>query len=346
MSDLKLDTLLWAAGAVSLAYAASRLLRRRGSAVLQGQVALITGGSRGLGLLLARSFAREGCKIAICARDEQELERAREDLSGRGAQVLTQTCDLTQPDEIGRLVDAVTGHFGRVDILVNNAGIIQVGPLANMRLEDFEQAMNVMFWGPLRLTLAVLPQMLERKSGRIVNITSIGGKVSVPHLLPYCCAKFAAVALSEGLRAELSHDGVMVTTIAPGLMRTGSHVNAEFKGDQDAEATWFGLGATLPLVSMNAEDAAHEIVEATKRGEAERILSAPASALARLHGLFPGLTADLLGLVNQVLPSARAGGERSVRGKDVQPWTQSRLLHTLMQLGTAAAARFNEQPSG
>ena len=125
--------------------------------------------------------------------------------------------------------------LGPIDVLVNNAGIITVGPFLEMDVEDFDQAMKVMFWGPLYTTLAVLPAMRARKQGSIVNITSIGGKVSVPHLLPYCCAKFAAVALSEGLRTELMPDGIRVTTIAPGLLRTGSHLNARFKGKQADE---------------------------------------------------------------------------------------------------------------
>src|SRR5450759_4776995 len=119
-----------------------------------------------------------------------------------------------------------------------------------MEVAYFELAMDVMYWGVLYPTLAVLPQMREHKRGRIVNITSIGGKVSIPHLLPYNSAKFAAVGLSEGLRAELAMDGVTVTTIVPGLMRTGSHINAYFKGKQEREYTWFALGASLPVISM------------------------------------------------------------------------------------------------
>src|SRR5213078_5332449 len=122
--------------------------------------------------------------------------------------------------------------------------------------------MAVIFWGTLYPTLAVLPQMLERRSGRIVNITSIGGKVSVPHLLPYNCAKFAALGFSEGLRAELAKDGVSVATVIPGLMRTGSVVSAEFKGRTEAEFTWFSALARSPLTSMDVRRAARRILAA------------------------------------------------------------------------------------
>ncbi len=259
-----MGTLLLAGLGVGLAGRA--LLQRRREINLQDQVVLVTGGSRGMGYLLAREFAREGCRIALLARNERELAVARERLEGEGAEVLALRCDVSVREQVERSVEEVTRQFGQIDILVNNAGIVQVGPVQDMTLQDFEAAMGVMFYGTLYPTLAVLPQMRQRKAGRIVNITSIGGKVSVPHLLPYNCAKFAAVGLSEGLTAELDREGIRVVTIVPGLMRTGSHLNALFKGRQGREFTWFSLGATLPFISMDAERAARQIVESTRSG--------------------------------------------------------------------------------
>src|SRR5690348_592603 len=185
---------------------------------LIGRVVLISGGSRGLGLALARGFARAGCSLILCARDESELRAAEEDLCRLGADVLTVPCDVAERAQVKRLVELSLRRFGRIDVLVNNAGVIQVGPIHTMTMEDFETAMGTMFWGTVNTTLAVLRQMQELGEGRIVNITSVGGKVSVPHLIPYSCAKFAAVAFSEGLRAELQGTGIKVVTIAPGLM--------------------------------------------------------------------------------------------------------------------------------
>lgn len=310
---------------------------------LRGQVALITGGSRGLGLLLARRFAGEGCRIAICARDEGELASARDDLTRRGAEVFASRCDVSSRDEIERFVAEVTRRFGRVDILVNNAGVIQVGPLASMTVADFEEAMNIMFWGALYPTLAVLPQMRARAAGRIVTITSIGGKISAPHLLPYSCAKFAAVGLSEGLRAELMRDGIAVTTVVPGLMRTGSNLRGFFKGRKEGEFTWFSLAATLPVISMDAERAADQIVTATARGQAEIILSTPASIAARVHGLAPGFTSDLAGIVNRFLPDPDGGSTTRAEGRAVDSRIGSRLFDALTAFGRAAARRFNQE---
>src|SRR5690606_5069741 len=208
------------------AYVGLKLLQRRRAIDLRGRSVLITGGSRGLGLLLAREFSRRGCRVAICARSEPELETARRDLAARGAEVLATVCDVSDRDRVQDMVDRVSDRFGRIDILVNNAGIIQVGPMATMTWEDYEQALAVSFWGSVNCTLAVLPQMRVRREGRIVNIPSSGAKIAIPHLLPYSAAKFALRGFSEGARAELAKDGIVVTTIVPGLMWTGSPVNA------------------------------------------------------------------------------------------------------------------------
>ncbi len=219
----------------------------------KNKTVLITGGSRGLGLVLAREFAREGARrLAICARDERELGQARMDLEKFGVEVMAVQCDLTNKQDVNEMVAAINRRFGHIDVLVNNAGVIQVGPLEVMTNEDFELAMNAHFWAPLHTIMAVLPSMRQRKAGRIVNITSIGGKVSVPHLVPYSASKFALVGLSKGLRAELAKDGITVTTICPGLMRTGSPRNADFKGQHRFEYAWFSISDALPLKTLRA----------------------------------------------------------------------------------------------
>jgi NAD(P)-dependent dehydrogenase (short-subunit alcohol dehydrogenase family) len=321
-----------------------QVLNRIRETDLRGQVALITGGSSGLGFLLAREFASEGCRIVICARDPDELRWAGDELRRNGAKALTVECDVADRQQVERMVQQATDHFGRVDILVNNAGVIQAGPLESMELEDFEMAMDIMYWGTVYTTLAVLPQMRARRSGRVVNITSIGGKVSVPHLLPYGAAKFAAVGFSQGLRAEVGDDNITVTTIVPGLMRTGSFRNALFKGDQEKEFVWFSLGSALPLISMDAERAARQIVQATKRGDAERILSLPANVLAKLHGVFPGATANILREIDRMmLPEPDGEDRKIIPGREVQRELDSPTLETVTQLGQSAAQRFQPE---
>jgi NAD(P)-dependent dehydrogenase (short-subunit alcohol dehydrogenase family) len=339
----------FAAAGVGAGLVVQQLWKRPQGWQLAGKVVLITGGSRGLGLALAREFAASGCRVAICARDTEELKRARADLESRGADALALRCDVTDLGQVDGMVGATLEHYGQIDVLVNNAGHIQVGPVQEMTLQDFEQAMDVMFWGVLYPTRAVLPHMIERHSGRIVNITSVGGKVAVPHLLPYDCAKFAATGFSQGLRAELAAEGIKVVTIAPGLMRTGSYRNAWFKGDAEREASWFGVSASLPGITMDGARAARQIVRATERGEAERVLTVSANLLSQFHGLFPGATADILGFINQhVLPAAQPRGRQnhqgnghahSTRGADTQAMHSS-VLSALMILGRMAARRY------
>ncbi len=319
---------------------AGRALARRLSAMsLAGRVVLVTGASRGLGLALAEEFAREGSRLVICARGEASLDAARRRLAARGADVLARPCDVTDRAAVESLVGAATERFGRIDVLVNNAGTIVVGPVETRTAEDFETAMRTMFFGVLHPTLAVLPEMRRRREGRIVTITSIGGKVAIPHLVPYSAAKFAAVGLSEGLRAELAKDGIRVVTVVPGLMRTGSYLNARFGGRHRAEFAWFSLGATLPAVSMSAERAARRIVAATGRGDPEVTLTPQAALLARVNGLAPGLTADLLGLVNRLLPGPDGAGSGTRLGRESEtPLTRS----PLTALGRSAARAYNQ----
>ena len=322
--------------------AVAALSRRRSSFSLNGKVVFITGGSRGLGLAMAEEFARRGAQIAICARDAEELERARECIEREtGATVKTFVCDVSDREQVERTVQNVHNHLGGIDVLVNNAGIIAVGPVENQNLGDFEEAMKVNFWSQVYATLAVLPEMRRRGESRIVNITSIGGKVSVPHLLPYSCSKFASVAFSEGLRSELGKTGVKVVTVVPGLMRTGSHINAEFKGKHSQEFTWFSLSGTNPMSSISVSRAAKQIVDATVTGRAELIISWQAELLARFHGLAPGLTTEILGLVNRTLPSAGESDERR-KGKDSH---NALTKSPLTALGEMAARRYNQKPA-
>jgi len=325
-----------AAAAAGMAVARAR--RRQD---LAGQVVVITGGSRGLGLALAREFAARGCHLVLCARRSHELQNARRDLETNRGRIVTHVCDVTDREQVNQFIQEVLNEFGRIDILVNNAGAICVGPIETMTVEDFESAMDVMFWGMVYTTLAALPHFRSRRSGRIVNITSIGGKVSVPHLVPYSCAKFAAVAFSEGMRAELAATGVKVVTIVPGLMRTGSFLNAFFKGAEQGEAAWFSAGASLPGISMSARRAARQIVSAVEHGRAERILSAPANLLALFHGIFPQLSMSVLGLVNRLLPH---GSQQVEIGKD-SAVLQRPILRAVTVLGRRAAEEYL-QPTG
>ena len=324
-----------------IAVAARAAIRRSRRIDFAGLVVLITGGSRGLGLVLAREFGRHGARVVVCARTEDDLARAREDLAQRGVDALAIPCDVTRRTEVEALVRRVVAERGRIDVLVNNAGIIDVGPLETMTIDDFERAMATNFWSAVYTTLAVLPGMRTRGAGRIVNVASIGGKLAVPHLVPYSASKFAVVGLSHGLRAELARHRILVTTVSPGLMRTGSPRNASFKGRHRAEYAWFAVSDSLPGVSMDVERAARRIVRACRDGEADVVLSLPARLAALAHGLVSGPVTDLMGLVSRLLPDAGGIGTERKRGWESESAIAPSWLTTL---GDAAARRHNQLP--
>lgn len=315
------------------------IARRARHLDLTGRAVLVTGGSRGLGLELAREFGARRARVAICARETAALERARADLSARGVETLAVAADVGDSGQVGALVRDVVERFGRLDVLVNNAGIIQVGPMETMTLSDYEEAMRSMFWAAVYTTRAALPHMRAQGGGRIVNIASIGAKISVPHLLPYSAAKFALAGFSEGLRAELARHRVHVVTVFPGLMRTGSPLHATFKGRHRAEYAWFAIADALPGLSMDASRAARRIVGACVTGEPHVVLSAPAKAAALARGLLPGLTIEALALANRLLPRPDGIGAGRATG------LQSRLRWVpsfLTRLGDRAARRHNQ----
>ena len=280
-------------------------------------VVVVTGGSRGLGLALARRFGRAGNRLVLAARNPEQLARARQTLLDEGSvsspdHIFFVPTDLTDAAQARNLIDEAYRQFGRIDVLINDAGIIEVGPIENQPLEAFYRAMDTNFYGALHTIYAALPRMLaqEKQNGRrasIVNISSIGGKVPVPHLLPYVASKFALTGFSEGLHAELRHKGIRVTTVCPGLMRTGSSIQAEFTGQAQKEFQWFSLGATTPGLAASSHHAANRIYNATVAGCAEITITPQAWLASRIVGLAPAPSQAFAALANHyILPAPTA----------------------------------------
>lgn len=301
-------------------------------------VAVVAGASRGLGLLIAAELVRRGYRVAVAARSGDELAAAVERL---GPEAHPYVCDVRDHDQVVQLVTAVEDELGPIEVAIHVAGIIQVGPAADATLELFDDAIATMLKGPIELAWAVLPDMRRRRSGRIGIVASVGGMVAPPHLLPYAAAKFGAVGFSDGLAAELAGSGVTATTIVPGLMRTGSHVRAEFFGDAAREYAWFAPAASLPLLSMDANRAARRIVAAVLAGK-PFVSTTPLTWLAiRFRGLAPTTTTRLMKLVARLLPSA-TGDSGTAPGATVRDDLNSPLVDTLTTLGDSAAHRNNE----
>jgi short-subunit dehydrogenase len=201
--------------------------------------------------------------------------------------------------------------------------------------------MNLHLWAPYNLMRQASTHMRRVGGGRIVNISSVGGRIAVPHLAPYNASKFALVGLSDAFRSELARDGIKVTTVAPGLMRTGSHVHAQFKGNHGAEYTWFAISASLPLVAVRAERAARLIIEACRRGQSSLMIGLSARAAIAGNALFPNLTGEMMKLINRILP-----GPAGPQGDDAQSGFAARekqhVPGFIARLGESNVARHNE----
>jgi NAD(P)-dependent dehydrogenase (short-subunit alcohol dehydrogenase family) len=304
---------------------------------LHGKTVVITGGARGLGLAIAREAARRGAKLALLARSEPELNAARAELSIGGTTVSTAVCDVRDADDVAKTLATFARDLGPIDALFNVAGVISVGPLGALSLDDYRDAIETNFLGAVYAIEAVRPSMQARRSGRIVNITSLGGKVGIPHMLPYCASKYALIGYSAALRAELKRDGIGVVSIVPGLMRTGSPPHATFAGQPRKEYVTFALSDSLPFLSVDVRHAARMIVEACERGTAEKIVGWQAKVAIAATTIAPRAVENVLGLVNRILPGPANGEHRSGFASE-SPITQS----FLTGLGRRASHEQNE----
>jgi NAD(P)-dependent dehydrogenase (short-subunit alcohol dehydrogenase family) len=321
---------------------------------LAGLSAVVTGGSRGLGLLLADRLRARGCTVTVTARDGDELDRARayllEGHPSGGPPVRTEVCDVRDRDAMRTLYERTADETGSVDIVIANAGTIQVAPVEEIGPQEFRDAMETMFMGTVHASLEALPHLRRSPAkGRLALIGSVGGLLSVPHMLPYSCAKSAVGALAEGLQAELGTSGVSVTAVHPGLMRTGSHLHAEFGGDKGREFAWFSALAGTPVLSMDARRAAERIVVAVENRRTRIVLTPAARAAGLAHGVAPTLTTKVSALSARLMPGApgtEPDAETLAEGGRVTPTARpvlARVREWGSKLNDRAARLYNER---
>jgi NAD(P)-dependent dehydrogenase (short-subunit alcohol dehydrogenase family) len=315
------------------------------------RTAVVLGASRGLGLLVSEELLQRGFTVYGCARDEDELEGAARILAAAvpGGRFVPRICDVRYQDEVTAVVEEVVDDHGGLDVAIHVAGVIQVGHADKVTLGHYHEAVDTMLFGPVHLALASVPHMRDAGHGRIGIVSSVGGLVAVPRLVPYSVAKFGAVGLAEGLYAELSGTGVTVTTVTPGLMRTGGHTHARFVDDAVTDYAWFAPLASLPGLSISAERAARRIVSGVLSGSPTVELTPLTIIGRRVHGLAPATTTRAMGLVSRLLPgpSGRAADPMTeaapaVDGSTARERLSSRVVDCLSVLGDRAARRTNE----
>jgi 2-dehydro-3-deoxy-D-gluconate 5-dehydrogenase len=188
---------------------------------MAGKAALVTGASRGIGRAIALAFGRAGADVAVLARSGPEIESVAEQLRDRGRRAVALQCDITQPNEIAAAIDRALEQFGTLDVLVNNAGgPIFNAPFLDIRPEGFSRVVELNLMSVVRFCQAVGAHMVQRGTGSIINVDSIGATHPAPLVAPYCAAKAAVVNLTQGLAQEWAHAGVRVNALSPGLVHT------------------------------------------------------------------------------------------------------------------------------
>ena len=242
-------------------------------------VVLITGASAGIGRAAALAFAREGARLALVARTEERLRPVADAVEQAGGTALVVPADVSDRDQVNAMVETVIDAFGRIDILLNNAGIGLLVSVEDMESADLKRVVDVNLYGLIWCTQAVLPHMISRRSGQIINVSSIVGKRAMPYMSGYCLSKFAVQAFSDSLRIEMAPHDIDVIVICP--TRTATEFG-------DTELMQKG-GRRFDLNGMTAESVARIILRASRKRKREVIISLGSKALNLCNNLVPGL---------------------------------------------------------
>lgn len=253
---------------------------------------LITGASQGIGKATALLFARQGYDLALAARQQDRLAAVAQQIQAQGREALAVPTDICDPEQVNVLVQKALAAYGHIDVLVNNAGICMTGPMENTTLDDWQQIMDINFWGCLYTIQALLPQFLERGAGTIVNVGSIGGKMPLPQMTAYCASKYALTGLTETLRLELVPKGIQVCAVHPSVTKSDFLERAQFRGKdaQEAESRRQQMNQVLDsAVASKPEDVAQAIWDIVNNPQAEIVVGAAAIATTA-HRLAPGLS--------------------------------------------------------
>ncbi|MGG3281694.1 SDR family NAD(P)-dependent oxidoreductase [Paenibacillus solani] len=243
--------------------------------MLKNKVVVVTGASSGIGALIAEKLSAEGAYVVLCARSADRLQEV-------GARILgpheLATMDVQRPEQVQTVMEGLLREHGRIDVLINNAGYGKFEAFMDMPQEEFQDMMDVNYMGIVRCTQAVLPGMLERGEGQIVNIASMAGKIGTAKSTAYTATKHAVLGLSNSLRQELRHTGITVSTVNPGPIDTPFFSLADPTGGYVKNVSWF---------MMKPEYVADQVVKLVKKRKEELNLPRIASLGIRLYQLFP-----------------------------------------------------------
>jgi NADP-dependent 3-hydroxy acid dehydrogenase YdfG len=252
---------------------------------------LITGASQGSGKATALLFASKGYDVVMVARQPERLAAAAAQVQREGNSVLAIPADVGDAQQVRSLVEKALDSCGSIDVLVNNAGICLAGAIEQTTAADWQQLINTNLWGCVNTIQELLPHFIERKSGTIVNVGSIGGKMPLPQMTAYCTSKYAVTGLTESLRLELAPQGIHVCAVHPGLINSDFLERAQFR-DRDESASELRREQMSEMLKSTGvsqpEDIAKAIWDAVKNKRGE-VTIGPAFLASEAYRLFPGL---------------------------------------------------------
>jgi short-subunit dehydrogenase len=292
--DFKLLGIVTAAVPLAaLGFKALRTLARKSRRKsLRDQVVVITGASTGIGKSYAIALAREGAKIVLAARTASKIEELAEEIKVKyNVETLAVPTDVSKEEEARNLIERALDRFGHIDILINNAGIATYGYFHNNNIEDLKKIMDVNFWGAVYCTHAVIPSMITRGKGKIVNISSFVGKRAVPVMAGYSASKYALGGFSESLRVEVKKYGIDVTVIYPTSTRTEIVNNA-----LDTGKIKFGAN-----VGMTSDRVARETINAILDNKRDHVIGIGENIALSINNRFPSLVDRVLTVAPRLL---------------------------------------------
>jgi short-subunit dehydrogenase len=250
---------------------------------LRGKNAILTGASRGLGVVIARTLAEQGVNLALAARSADALEATRGLCERAGVRAIAVPCDVTSRDDLRNLVDTAENELGPVDILVNNAAILATAQLIDLSFDEIDAIIRTNLNAPIWLTKMVLPLMLARKRGVVVSVASMAGKVGVPYESIYSTTKHGLVGFMESVRAETTHTGVRAAVVCPGFVKDAG--------------MWAESGAgKAPFLfrEVSPEKVARAVLQAINGTPEALVTSMPIRGLMALFDLAPNLKTPAL----------------------------------------------------